>query len=494
MRRYLPEAAGFFLILFMVLAAFTEVFSFKNLGGQYGMTKFYELPAGSVDLLVIGSSVSYMGISTQVMYDDYGIAAYDLGTAAQSPWGTYHMLIEALKTQRPKVVVFDASMIPLLHPDDGMNESDADGIDEKSKRAAVIETYGMKWSKNRYDAVLDWSPYIKSPYRLLLPYMQYHARYKELRPGDFAGTPSEYSPRAFKNFKGFIPALVGRSAPQKKPPLGVKKRSPLFERSERYLRKIIALSKERGVPLLVVMAPNPGMGEKPERMERANRVADIAREQGVTCLNFNVIYEKLSLDFSKDYADVMHLNHYGHKKYTKWLGKYLKRHFDLPDRRGEAAYESWADDARCIRARIRAFRLKQTTDFLEAAKLMRGKDYIVFVGTDESAAGDAKLAGLIASAGLRGIDTPGLRWIERGKVVREVAGDAREHFEIGGQDVLLETKKDEKGRRVMRMFVAGKNYTDVPGGGYRFIVYDRMLEEVADSFTLSRANGYKCVR
>ena len=76
-----------------------------------------------------------------------------------------------------------------------------------------------------------------------------------------------------------------------------------------------------------------------------NTAFDIVRERGYTVLDFNrpEMYEELGLDFNKDYYNSKHVNYLGAEKYTRWLTAYLKDHYDLPDHRGQAGYESWED-------------------------------------------------------------------------------------------------------------------------------------------------------
>ena len=55
-------------------------------------------------ILFLFSSV----FNTAVLYEEYGIAAFDLGGSIQPFWNTYYYLKEALKTQNPKVVAIEA--------------------------------------------------------------------------------------------------------------------------------------------------------------------------------------------------------------------------------------------------------------------------------------------------------------------------------------------------------------------------------------------------
>ena len=45
---------------------------------------------------------------------------------------------------------------------------------------------------------------------------------------------------------------------------------------------------------------------------------------------YNKKYDKIGLDFDKDFMDNSHLNYSGAGKFTTYLGKELKSRFELP--------------------------------------------------------------------------------------------------------------------------------------------------------------------
>ncbi|MBQ9644464.1 MAG: SGNH/GDSL hydrolase family protein, partial [Lachnospiraceae bacterium] len=52
--------------------------------------------------------------------------------------------------------------------------------------------------------------------------------------------------------------------------------------------------------------------------------------------------DEMEIDGLTDYYDNRaHTNALGSEKVTAYLGQYLREHYDLPDRRGDAAYASW---------------------------------------------------------------------------------------------------------------------------------------------------------
>ena len=98
------------IILFILCAALIMLFvmkilRFKSPDGIDQMHAFYENEENTVDVLFLGSSHMYTNVNTGMLWSDYGIAAYDLGGADQPFWNTYYFMTEALKTQKPKVIV-----------------------------------------------------------------------------------------------------------------------------------------------------------------------------------------------------------------------------------------------------------------------------------------------------------------------------------------------------------------------------------------------------
>lgn len=78
---------------------------------QYSRSDFFDffrnIDKETVDVLCVGSSHVYNGINPVQMWDDYGIAAYDLACGSQSVWFSYYYIKEALKTQQPEIVILD---------------------------------------------------------------------------------------------------------------------------------------------------------------------------------------------------------------------------------------------------------------------------------------------------------------------------------------------------------------------------------------------------
>lgn len=75
--------------------------------------QFRNLPEDSIDILILGSSHAQYSMNPAVFYEETGYYAYVLGSGCQPMTMSYYMLEEALKTQKPEVVILDVfTMMP----------------------------------------------------------------------------------------------------------------------------------------------------------------------------------------------------------------------------------------------------------------------------------------------------------------------------------------------------------------------------------------------
>lgn len=305
----------FLLILALVLGWVNAVLALKSFDGLHPMQQLYEQKENSVDLLVLGSSHAFVNIDSGTLWEEYGISAYDLAGGAQPFWNTYYFLKEALKTQSPKLIVMDAFTAVLT-------------VEYNDNGRAVSNTFGMKWSWDKVEAIKLSAPPDKQS-SFLLGYCQYHTRFRELTREDFLEDKGDSA--KYANWKGSY-VSTGVSPFQWPAYVQTEDRSPMTAKTEEWYRKTIELAQSSGVPLLIVVTPYPAVTA--EHQAIYNTAADIAGEYGVPFVNFNQNFGALELDPATDYFDGHHMNVWGSQKFTKQLGNLLTERYDLPDHRG----------------------------------------------------------------------------------------------------------------------------------------------------------------
>lgn len=320
------KSIAFILVLCLVLNGFFSVFRFKYGDGIYSLDKFYELEKDTVDVLVLGSSHAFEAINPAILYYEYGIAAFDLCGSQQPLWNTYHYLVEALKTQTPKLVILEAYSACVTEP----------YLDNKR---VVKNNFGFKPSRNLVESLLASAP-AEQFWEYFFRFYYYHNRYNgDLQRQDFSKNLGQMQ---FVDWKGFGANYNWYSF--EKPEVDISGTLPLAPKTEEYYRKIIELCMEKDIPLEIVISPY--MVDS-TALQRFHRAAEIAEEYGVPFTNYNSDewFDEVEFDFSSDMADAGHLNHRGHTKYTLSLGEYLYDTYDLPDRRNEEKWLSWERNA-----------------------------------------------------------------------------------------------------------------------------------------------------
>lgn len=350
----------FFILICGFLYSLNSIFRFKYEDGIYDMDIFYELPENSVDVLVLGSSHAFMDINPAVFWNEYGFSTYVLGGSVQPMWNTYYYLKEALKTQSPKVIILEG--FRTAEQGDFLGDSNA-----------IKNTYGLKLSKNKIEALQLSVPHDRL-WEVGLSYIQYHNRYEDLEASDFL--PYLGNENYYKYWKGYMNGFVtvAFDVPDVSKVLDS---MPLTPKTEKYYRKIIELAQENQIPIIVAISPYYAI--TPEDQARFNQAGEIAAEYGVPFINFNNMYQELNLDFSRDCADVSHLNHYGGEKITSYLGKYIKENYDVPIHRGDVGYQSWDKNVEYYEQQKRNVMLKEILDMEKYLEFLSENDQFTYI-------------------------------------------------------------------------------------------------------------------
>ncbi len=389
----------------------------------------YKSDPDSIDVAFCGSSHIYVTIDTGVLFQDFGITGFNLTSSAQPLWNTYYFIKEMLKTQRPKLLVIDSYL--------ATSQKDYQWAGD-----LISGSYGMRLSLNKIENIKASDPK-ETWVTYFLEYPTYHSRYTNLKREDFAPNNSRNSiSDGWRTtdpaiWKGFAPYLL--TNPQIRPDISsITGTAPLREKSEIYLRRIIELSKEEKIPLLLIAVP---YSVTPFEMQIFNRIEEIAQEYDIPFLNGNYYYDKVGLDFNADYYDAGHMNYRGSEKFTRFLGNYLKENYDFPSRQGQEGYESWKLMAQDETNQKQNIQLRETVDFmayLQNANVEKNMVLYVARGNYKHAINYEEIKDKLLPYGINLDEAAGnTAWVtQNGKIVF-AAGDNKDycwHTDIGSFD------------------------------------------------------------
>ena len=171
-------------------------------------------------------------------------------------------------------------------------------------------------------------------------------RYKELKSEDWEYLFSNDDEMAA--FKGYTPYFEVRA--QVEPKLGDTEQGGLTSKSRDYLNRIIEYCDDNGIELFLTVTPYITTFQD-ELVY--NQVHDIANSFGIGFDSTNYSYSEMGIDFEHDFNDESHLNYYGSCKFTRYIADSIKANYDIPDRRGDARWESWDRNVQMIYSEVK---------------------------------------------------------------------------------------------------------------------------------------------
>ena len=255
-----------------------------------------EEPEGQIEVLNVGDSLANIAITPLELYRDFGITSYVMGRDLQKCTETYYAIKLAIQKQPIKVVLWE--------------------VHNLCKHQKGYEPY-----------MVGISEYAK--YRS--QFIKYHYVWKRVMEGKGIR----------KYFKGYV--VNEKVVPYTKelPYLNLSN-TEVYEipRDQMYVfKKICALCQKEGIKLVLYAAPSPHCYS----MKMLNGYAKLAKDNGLDYLDANLEVDRLKIDFAGDYCDddADHLNLFGTRKMTRYLGEYLASECGLEDHRGDEAYRSW---------------------------------------------------------------------------------------------------------------------------------------------------------
>lgn len=310
---------GFFVIAAVCLNKIYGVLRWKDTMGNYlsSIDQLYHTDENLIDVVFLGSSHCYYEIYPELLWEEKGIAGFDLAVSAQDRDSAYYQLKELLKTQHPEVVVADIYGIC---------------YENHQVESNVYRNYlSMRFSLNSIAHIMTYGEREKRK-ELLAKWPIVHTRYRELKEFDFV--PYE-------------PGMIGRGSLITWNICPVKENNavnlcetvePLNDKNREWVEKMIALSREEGFELIFSLIPWERGDDKQAIL---NGFKEYIAGKEVAFLDFSQLTEELDISAATDWTDPEHLNARGARKLTGYLEEYLTERYELPDRRGDERYYQW---------------------------------------------------------------------------------------------------------------------------------------------------------
>ncbi|MBQ9608965.1 MAG: hypothetical protein IJV15_05915 [Lachnospiraceae bacterium] len=291
----------FVLILCMLVEGISVILLPLDKVKKYGLykTSAYEIVAeeeDSVDVIFLGDSLVYSSISPMEIWSGYGFTCYDCAQPAQIMPYAYDYLEVAIESQHPKVVFVEANIM----------FRDPDKLPLYKKIAYRISNY--------------------------VPIVKFHSNWKKYF------TKSKDS--RLNVDKGYI--YITGIKPSKKDPLNYmdindEMEASILPENRECFDDMIKLCEQNNIKLVLLAVPS----QKSWSHSKYNMVKELAAEKNVEFIDFNIDHD-LEIDWTTETKDRgNHLNYWGAKKVSDYLGLYLYESGLLTDHRDDDDYKLW---------------------------------------------------------------------------------------------------------------------------------------------------------
>jgi len=293
------------LVIVLVLSAATDLVTPKRrtYGADWG--EFLEEEEDTIDVLFVGSSLTYCNIIPAIIWQETGLTAWDVTGPELTVPGAYHYLVEALKTQSPSVAFIEISAV--LYPRyTGFSK-------------AVIGN--MPWGWNRMEMVFREGEPENLP-GFLFPMYFYHSRWSELTQEDLDVFRNGYgvdlaAGYTYLNQYGQVNGYVERDDSGQD--------TANNARNLEYLKRIAQLCLQEGIT--PVFYESPAASTMPEEMMGPVR-RELAAIDGAVVVNFNDYRDAIGAELEGEYYDNLHYNAAGAEKFTRFLSGWIRENLD----------------------------------------------------------------------------------------------------------------------------------------------------------------------
>jgi hypothetical protein len=469
--------AAFWLIFLVLFYFFTKLVlpKWNDIPGVAGTRAedFYSQEENTMDAMFFGSSFIYYSVSPLPIWDDYGITSYTFGNPGQRIWTSYYYMEEAFKYQSPKVVFYEVGTSYM--EDQAKEEWNRQNLDY------------MPFSLTKWKAILAMCKGGKETVAsYLLPGIRYHDRWQELSENDFdrCSNTGYYGKGSLMRF-GAKPATKKK---QKEWMQDTGEELTFPEENEAYLDKMIKLCEENGAELVLLRLPNISWTENLNEM-----MQNLADEKGLTYLDFNTFPEAYGLDWNTDTTDKGdHMNVVGTQKVSRYLGQYLKDHYDFEDKRTDEAYASWVENSEKFQVVYEKNLIANIVDLNEYLEKIQDECYtaVITVKNDVGAYLSDDSKAILSSMGVsdammenRGNSYIGI--LDSGTMVEQMEGSELLTYKKKVGDIKIIAKSGgELYGDTSSTKIDGEEYS-AQNVGINIVVYDKELGRVVDSVSFN---------
>lgn len=326
--------AAVLLLLFSLMIC-SKIFVHTASHNEVRIRNFFLQDENSIDIVFIGASEIFTGISPMQIWNEYGITSYNLAASGLTMNMTKSMLKETLDRQNPDLIVL--SLNGCIYDDresrEGMERFWIDNIPFSANKIKTIQEINYRDDK----------------FQFYIPLIKYHSNYKKL-PENFSLTmfhlKNKFKKEDLISQTSYLSSGVYRGDDHIIYAENYYEKSPMFHDAEKDLNELLDFCDEKNLKDRVAFVNMPAyynetlIGNK----MRVNSGIELVESRGYKVYDLDNYKSEIGLKLEIDYYNTGHPNVFGQEKITDFFFEMLYADYEIDNKHSDEIIKRWNKD------------------------------------------------------------------------------------------------------------------------------------------------------
>lgn len=303
------KVVSLLLAVFLVLQFLQEYVLCCADNNRERIKDYYLEKQDTLDVVMIGASEVYAGYAGAYAYSEYGYTSYPFATQGNTILNYLTCVKEAVRTQHPQMLVIEIN---------GALYDDA-WLDKETYLRFLADNMPNNENKRELTAQFDYYDDMDA----YLPIMKYHTVWQNFPLGlEWSGSMLLSHLRGHNLLKGVTTTTnIYHTQDKLYNNDQTVTKTPLTDRCQKALVELLEYCKQENLNVVFVRFPHLVNLKGLRRMRRSLAAAEVIRSYGYEYIGLDEMFDEIGLDPDHDFYNPEHLNVYGQKKLTEYLGK-----------------------------------------------------------------------------------------------------------------------------------------------------------------------------
>ncbi len=466
------------LLLFVVLLGSVLLVERALAPNNSTFAGFYDEPRDTIDAMFIGSSHGMAAFNPAQIWQEQGFTSYNMYSWSQPAWVSYHYAIEAIREQDPEVIVVEA--FSFAYDVSYIEGNTADGVSNEFAMS-------IPPSLNRLQLAfaIRQHQYIPLSLSEMISFARYHNRWGDITLTELAD--NLFADRYSSN-KGYGPIYTTEEfVPFAYEDKGTG--TTMYPSCRLYLEKLIELSEEEDIPLVVVKTPY--VMEEQDR-GYLEEIKAVCAEAGVPYLNYmeEDLLSEIGFDYRTDMAEHAHINYLGAEKISRHIGDYLKTNYLSEVTYSQDTIQRWDEDSAVEMRDVDNWDIKLANDLETIASLLKEKDGFATVITAHGDMSAADGTHLIDALNAFGIDSDILSATDASDAFYFINGESASLTEFSALPIYSELEINVSTTTDSSSILVNGEEKSKNREGFNIVIFDTYTSEICYSGSYAVQHDY----